>query len=1070
MRVALLSHSAQSGDAIGRQLAEKVAFFLDRGADARLFVETDRRLHAGLRPYTFRYAPPKPRGPHWRFLTSVDLVIVEYGQHYGLLDLLPLLAGGKPRVLFDYHGVTPPDLGGANHRDALERGRRLRGLVWYADAAAVHSHFARGELLDDTRFPPGVTYQLGYPVDSSWFTPGPAAATLRERLGLAADTKLVLFVGRVAPNKRVPLLVDAVARLRDATPAAHAVIVGDSGDCYEAERQRCRERAARLGASDRIHFVGRADEAGLRDAYRSADVFVMPSVHEGFCIPVIEAMACGLPVVAARAAALPETVADAGLTFSADDAADLARQIARVLDSQPASPVGKGDGGEGFAAGEDPPPSPRTPLPTGEAGDSAAAPCLKVAVVTPRYGSGFVGGAETSLRTLAESLYQAGHDVTVFTTCAGNGRVADNHLPERSAAIERYAVHRYFTDPADRDRYARAAAALTGDGMTFDPDEEYALLQNSLRSARLVDALRRDGPFDAIFVGPYLLGLTYDVARAFPDRTILVPCFHDEPTARLPALREGYESVAGVLYHSPEERHFAEATLGLNLPNVHVLGTLIDADTPGDAGRGRALVGTERRYLLYCGRYHRDKGVSELLDFAARYAAAHPGRFTFAFAGMGEVTIPNERWARDLGYVSDAARRDLMAGADALVLLSPNESLSLAVLEAQAQGTPVIVRAGTAILEGHVIRGGGGRAVGDYEAFAATLDDLWDRPQAWRDMGTRGREYVRCEFSDPSAYATRWQAALSGMDVPLAEKLRANGFARAKAFDRPAWREQFAQVIERLLDAPARPRLDALEISPRLNTIEMAAGSGQTGIPVRLTNRGQHPEVADGPGRAELVSRTVDADGRPCGPEQTTPLPGLLLPSRDVAAVVRVGVPPSPGRYVVELTVRRAARQEPDAAGVPIRVEMSVTDSARPATVSPPGPNNLMPALLAAQAAQRLPDGYTDVSEGRFGRLKLWLKRKLLHNFQHAYVNVLSRQQSVFNAQVLAALAELADIQAGLAHSARLTAGSADADALRAEVRDLRRRCARLARQLGGSTDVRLARPAKSPRRPENAA
>src|SRR5262249_22076009 len=154
--------------------------------------------------------------------------------------------------------------------------------------------------------------------------------------------------------------------------------------------QRVRERAARLGVSDRLHFLGHTDETGLRDTYREADVLVLPSVHEGFGIPVIEAMACGVPVVAARAAALPEAVADAGLTFLADDPSDLVRKLARILESQRASPVGKGDGGKGFAMSERPSPSPRTPLPTG---DAVPARSLKLAVVTPRYGSGFVGGA-----------------------------------------------------------------------------------------------------------------------------------------------------------------------------------------------------------------------------------------------------------------------------------------------------------------------------------------------------------------------------------------------------------------------------------------------------------------------------------------------------------------------------------------------------------------------------------------------------------------------------------------------------------------------------------------------------
>src|SRR5213078_1593720 len=129
-----------------------------------------------------------------------------------------------------------------------------------------------------------------------------------------------------------------------------------------------------------------------------------------------------------------------------------------------------GDGGEGFAMSDCPSPSSRTPLPTGEAG---GARCRRLAVVTPRYGSGFVGGAETSLRTLAESLHRAGHDLTVFTTCAGNGNTPDDEMPERFATSERFAVHRYRTDTVDVDRYARAADAIRRSDGTIDADEQF---------------------------------------------------------------------------------------------------------------------------------------------------------------------------------------------------------------------------------------------------------------------------------------------------------------------------------------------------------------------------------------------------------------------------------------------------------------------------------------------------------------------------------------------------------------------------------------------------------------------
>jgi glycosyltransferase involved in cell wall biosynthesis len=336
MQVALLSANAKAGDAIGNQVAEKLAALLERGADARVFVEDEQRLHPVVRPHCQRVGTPEPGSAAWRFLSAADLVVVEFSQDYALLGLLPLLAGARPRILYDYHGVTPAELWEPSHREALERGAMYRGLVWCADAALVHSRFTGRELREHTGFPAERLRLLGYPVDTDRYAAGPPGGHLRSRRGLGQAT-LLLFVGRLARNKRVPLLVEALARLRDRVPPVHAVVVGDTGDLYQTEARCCRDRARELGVADRLHLLGHVSEAQLVDAYRSADVFVMPSVHEGFCVPVVEAMACGVPVVAARAAALPETVGAAGLMFTPDDAEDLVRQLRRVL----------GVGGEG---------------------------------------------------------------------------------------------------------------------------------------------------------------------------------------------------------------------------------------------------------------------------------------------------------------------------------------------------------------------------------------------------------------------------------------------------------------------------------------------------------------------------------------------------------------------------------------------------------------------------------------------------------------------------------------------------------------------------------------------------
>src|SRR5206468_1149679 len=160
-----------------------------------------------------------------------------------------------------------------------------------------------------------------------------------------------------------------------------------------------------------VHFVGQLDDDELSRSYHSADALVMPSLHEGFCVPVLEAMACGLPVIASRSAALPETVGDAGLTFVPGNVDDLVSQIRRVIPggrgSCRAESVAEPVVSLEFRLGR----SLALPISTGTASKNA---CPTIAVVSFRFGPEIVGGAETSLRTMARALQEAGHRVEVF--------------------------------------------------------------------------------------------------------------------------------------------------------------------------------------------------------------------------------------------------------------------------------------------------------------------------------------------------------------------------------------------------------------------------------------------------------------------------------------------------------------------------------------------------------------------------------------------------------------------------------------------------------------------------------
>ncbi len=999
MRVALLSYNAQSGDAIGNQVAEKVAFFHDRGADVRVFVESDQRLHAGVRPYCVRLDSARPVRNDWDFLTSADLIVVEYGHTYSLLSLLALLGNGRGRILFDYHGVTPPELWGAHNREVLIHGQRQRGLVWCADAAIAHSRFTRDELLQATHFPAERTYTLSHPLSAELNSDRRPYRDLREVMGLG-PVKLLLFVGRLAPNKRVPVLVEALAHLQCLSQPVHATVIGDTSDLYAEEVRRCRQRAAELGIAERVHFLGHVDAALLRDAYRSADVFVMPSRHEGFCIPVIEALAAGLPVVGARAGALPETIGNAGLTFLPDDAEDLARQVRRVLED------------------------------TGARQRTAAA-TLRVAVVCYRFGTDFVGGAETSLGTLAETLHAAGHSVEVFTTCTRTEDARANDHPEGTTIVCGIPVHRFALDPRDPNRYWAALQTATRNPADRAAQEE--LLRHAVHSSQLVQNLQgRIAAFDAVIAGPYGVGLTHAVARSFPEKTLVLPCFHDEPLAQVPMWAETYGMAGGILYHSAEEQDFTQTRLGLNHPRAVCCGAVTDTSAVGDQAHGRAIVGGNRPYIVYCGRYSAEKRLPELLECARNYCRRHFDRFVFVFMGAGNVEIPRAPWARDLGFVDDPTKRDVLAGAAALVQLSRNESLSLAALEAWVQGVPVLVDAGCTVLAGLISRGGGGRLAGNAAELFTLLDDLWQHPDSWRELGRLGRAYVRREYGSVKDFADGLVQAVRDAGRSLAECMRQRGYKRASQFGRAQWREQLNRIVEQVLDEPARPKNVQLEIVPHTATRTVNAGLSTALVSVRVKNTGTAPALAIGHGRCELHTHVLSRVGDIVQlPSRPVPLPEMVQPGQTLSTALPVPVPAEAGTYRIVFEARSADAREAVTERswhVPLQRGLATTNGAREelllivanasenasAQCCAPILDSAHVALAAADGVRRLPVDYNDVTQGRFASWKLWLKRKLLGTFKRAYVDVLSRQQSEFNDHALSAMRELAECCATL--------------------------------------------------------
>jgi glycosyltransferase involved in cell wall biosynthesis len=146
--------------------------------------------------------------------------------------------------------------------------------------------------------------------------------------------RYLLYVGGMSPHKNLGVLLDAFAEVRQDARCSdyRLVFVGDfSGDVFYSAHDTLRRHVALRGLCEAVTFTGHLDDEVLAYLYNGAAALVLPSLWEGFGLPVIEAMACGTPVVASRAGALPEVVGTAGLLFDPHQRTELQAALLRLL-------------------------------------------------------------------------------------------------------------------------------------------------------------------------------------------------------------------------------------------------------------------------------------------------------------------------------------------------------------------------------------------------------------------------------------------------------------------------------------------------------------------------------------------------------------------------------------------------------------------------------------------------------------------------------------------------------------------------------------------------------------------
>lgn len=324
MKVAILIPVLGSRDAVGADALTMARELADQGIEARIFCQSSIDLD------TKTYSPDKMSS----FATSSDDVVI-YHFSTGWPKGRELLARSPARRIVKYHNITPPHFFSSissEYQGACAEGRqeidaiaKLGCELYVGDSA-----YNLDELVD-----------AGAPREHGAVLP--PFHRIENLLDAEADAEMLdqlwdgarnfLMVGRIAPNKGHVELIDAFATyLRAFGEPARLILLGKIDPRLSAYTNAVRSRIASYGIERNVLWINGASEEQLKAAYAASHVFMLMSAHEGFCVPLIEAMAMGTPIVARGVTAVPETLGDAGISWPLPDPLLFAASAGRLFE------------------------------------------------------------------------------------------------------------------------------------------------------------------------------------------------------------------------------------------------------------------------------------------------------------------------------------------------------------------------------------------------------------------------------------------------------------------------------------------------------------------------------------------------------------------------------------------------------------------------------------------------------------------------------------------------------------------------------------------------------------------
>ena len=297
--------AAHRGDAVGNSARAVRDLLRSRGHASEIYaLAVDEDLRHDIRLFA---DPDARRG---------DITILHVAVPSPMSEALAELSSGR---VIQYHNITPARFFATYHpeifRIAAVGRTELAGLVGRVDLALGDSEYNRREL-EELGFDPTGVFPIV--VNTDRITGGRPVPALEDYLDDGLSN--ILFVGRIAPNKRIEDHIRLAEHFKRYVDTDYRFIFVGRTDAVP--RYYATIRALMLQyemPADRFLFVGSVPDDELAVYYRAAKAYVSLSEHEGFCVPLVEAMAADLPILAYGAAAVAETLGGAGVCFTPKD-------------------------------------------------------------------------------------------------------------------------------------------------------------------------------------------------------------------------------------------------------------------------------------------------------------------------------------------------------------------------------------------------------------------------------------------------------------------------------------------------------------------------------------------------------------------------------------------------------------------------------------------------------------------------------------------------------------------------------------------------------------------------------